>query len=316
MNFQQLRIVQEAVCRDFNLTEVARTLVTSQSGVSKHIKDLEDELGVELFVRRGKRVLGLTAPGKELLGMIERILVDTANIRRVADRFNNRDGGQLTVVATDTQALHTLKTAVSEFRKTYPRVKLTLIQASHKESAAMLLRGQADLGLISEPVSDFPGLVTFPYSHWQPAIIVAAGHPLEEVKPLTLDALAAHPIVTYPNGINGRAAIDQAFNRAGLVPDVLLSTLDQEVLKTYIEHGLGVGIVAGTAFDPARDTKLRLLECGHLFSGATARLAIRQGQHLRGYAYRFIKLCAPDTDEAKVRAVATTPQTDTLARFA
>jgi LysR family cys regulon transcriptional activator len=302
MNFQQLRIIRETVRRNFNLTEVAISLFTSQSGVSKHIKDLEDELGVELFVRRGKRLLGLTDPGKELLDIVERMLVDTANIKRLGEQFSKRDQGQLTVATTHTQARYALPMVVSAFRREFPKVHLVLHQGSPTEIASMLLDGQADIGIATEALQETTNLATFPYHTWQHVAIVPAGHALELEKTITLETLAEWPLISYHEGFTGRAGIDRAFAKAGLVPDIVMSALDADVIKTYVEIGLGVGIIAEVAFDPKRDTNLGMLDSAHLFEGNTSRIAVRKGSYLRGFAYRFIELCSPSLNEEAVRA--------------
>ncbi len=302
MNFQQLRIVRETVRRNFNLTEVANTLFTSQSGVSKHIKDLEDELGVELFVRRGKRLLGLTDPGKELIDIVERILVDTANIKRLGEQFSNREQGQLVIATTHTQARYVLPHVVASFRKDYPKVRLTLHQGSPTEIATMLINGEADIGICTETLRDAPSLTTFPFYTWYHGVVVPKGHELENVQPMTLEALAEWPIITYHEGFTGRGNIDRTFASAGLAPDIVMSAMDTDVLKAYVELGLGVGIIAAMAFDPRRDAGLKLIETAGLFAANTALIAVRKGAYLRNYAYNFIELCSPALPEAKVRA--------------
>ena len=302
MNFQQLRIIRETVRRGFNLTEVANALFTSQSGVSKHIKDLEDELGVELFVRKGKRLLGLTDPGKELVGIVERMLLDARNIKALADQFSQADQGRLTVATTHTQARYVLPQVVARFKRDFPKVHLVLHQASPGEIATLLQDGQADIGVATEALAEVADLVSFPYYAWHHSVIVPAGHPLEAVQPLTLEAIAEHPLITYHEGFTGRARIDKTFAKAGLAPDIVMSALDADVIKTYVELGLGIGIVASMAFDPARDAALRQLDSAHLFEENTTRIAVRRGHYLRGYAYRFIELCAAALTEPVVRA--------------
>lgn len=308
MNFQQLRIIRETVRRGFNLTEVANSLFTSQSGVSKHIKDLEDELGVELFVRRGKRLLGLTDPGKELVVMVERLLLDAANIKRLADQYTHREEGTLTLATTHTQARYSLPAVVTEFKRAFPKVHLKLHQGSPGEIVQMLLDGEADIGIATEALADVAELVSFPYYRWHHAVVVPAGHALEAVQPLTLEAIAAWPVITYHEGFTGRARLDSTFAARGLVPDVVMSALDADVIKTYVELGLGVGILASVAFNPARDVELRQLDSTHLFPENVTRIALRRGHYLRGYAYRFIELCAPELTEASVmQALARSP---------
>ncbi|MGE5510708.1 MAG: CysB family HTH-type transcriptional regulator [Bacteroidota bacterium] len=309
MNFQQLRIVRETVRRNFNLTDVASALFTSQSGVSKHIKDLEYELGVELFVRRGKRLLGLTDPGKELVEVVERILVDAANIKRLGQQFSNRDEGQLTIATTHTQARYVLPHVVASFKKAFPKVHLVLHQGSPNEIASMLLGGQADVGIATEALKEAPFLAAFPFYTWHHSVVVPKGHALANEVPLTLEAIAEWPILTYNENFTGRRNIDVSFANTGLAPDIILSAMDTDVLKTYVELGLGIGIIASMTFDPKRDTKLQLLDGAHLFPSNTSLIAVRKGSYLRSYAYRFIELCSPALPERVVRAAALSEQT-------
>jgi LysR family cys regulon transcriptional activator len=302
VNFQQLRIIRETLRRNFNLTEVANALYTSQSGVSKHIKDLEDELGVELFVRRGKRLLGLTEPGKELAQIVDRILLDTANIKRLADQFAKTDRGEITIATTHTQARYALPAPIAAFRKEFPNVHLVLQQGSPREIAAMLNDGAADIGIATEALEDAAELVSFPYYSWHHGVVVPKGHPLEDVKPLTLEKIAECPIITYHEGFTGRPAIDATFAKAGLTPDIVMVALDADVIKTYVEVGLGIGIVASMAYNEERDTGLRLLDSAGLFPKTTSRIALRRGRFLRGFAYRFIELCSPYLTEKAVKA--------------
>ncbi|MBS0232364.1 MAG: CysB family HTH-type transcriptional regulator [Proteobacteria bacterium] len=302
MNFQQLRIIRETLRRNFNLTEVANALYTSQSGVSKHIKDLEDELGVELFVRRGKRLLGLTEPGKELAQIVERILLDTANIKRLADQFAKSDRGEMIIATTHTQARYALPIPVKAFRKEFPDVHLVLHQGTPREIAGMLNDGTADIGIATEALEEAPEVVSFPYYSWHHGVIVPKGHALETTVPLTLEKIAEWPIITYSEGFTGRPTIDATFADARLAPDIVMAALDADVIKTYVEIGLGVGIVASMAFDKERDVNLSLLDADHLFPQSTSRIAVRRGRFLREFAYRFIELCAPELTEKIVRA--------------
>ncbi|GAA5182154.1 CysB family HTH-type transcriptional regulator [Niveibacterium umoris] len=301
MNFQQLRIIREAVRQNFNLTEVASALFTSQSGVSKHIKDLEDELGVELFIRRGKRLLGLTEPGKELVEIVERMLLDARNIKRLAQQFSQRDEGKLVIATTHTQARYVLPPVVTRFKQAFPKVHLELHQGSPAEIVALLQAGDADIGIATEALDGAPDIASFEYHRWHHAVIVQQGHPLTAVTPVTLEAVADYPIITYHEGYTGRARIDQTFASQGLAPDIVMSALDSDVIKTYVELGLGIGIVASVAFNPERDTSLCKLDSAALFAENVTRIAIRRGHYLRGYAYRFIEFCSPRLEEAVVR---------------
>jgi LysR family cys regulon transcriptional activator len=307
MNFQQLRVVREAARRNCNLTEAASALFTSQSGVSRHIKDLEDELGVELFVRRGKRLLGLTEPGKELMGIVERMLLDAKNIKSLGEEFTSCDHGKLRIATTHTQARYMLPSVVTAFAISYPDVELALHQARPSEIAAMLLNGEADIGIATEALQQIGDFATFPYYTWHHVVLVHRGHALEDLKKPSLAAIAAWPIITYTEGFTGRAKIDEAFARAGLAPKIVMSALDADVIKSYVELGMGVGIVAAMAYDPEKDTRLVPLKSTHLFESNTSVIALRKGNYLRGYAYRFLELCAPSLTEAEVRSALRPP---------
>jgi LysR family cys regulon transcriptional activator len=309
MNFQQLRIVRETVRRNFNLTEAAAALFTSQSGLSKHIKDLEDELGIELFVRKGRRLLGLTEPGKELVQIVERMLLDARNIKGLADQFRQRDEGQLTIATTHTQARYALPKVVVEFKRLFPKVHLALHQGSPGEIASMLQLGEADIGVATEMLGGVAELTSFPFYAWRHTLIVPKGHPLASQTAPTLEAIAEYPLITYHEGFTGRERVDQAFASAGLSPDIIMSALDADVIKTYVALGLGVGIVASMAYDPQRDDHLQLIDTQQLFAQNVTQIAVRRGRYLRGYAYRFIELCSPGLTEAAVRKALAPPPT-------
>jgi LysR family cys regulon transcriptional activator len=302
MNLQQLKIVIETAKQNFNLTEVANTLFTSQSGISKHIKDLEDELGIELFVRKGKRFLGLTDPGKELIQIAERMLLDAKNIKKLADQFSQSDHGQLTIATTHTQARYALPEVIRQFKNSFPKVHLAIHQGSPNEIVDMLKKGEADIGIATESISQIAELVTFPFYNWHHAIIVPKGHALENKKDVTLEEIAEYPLVTYHEGFTGRKSIDEAFLKKNLSPDIVISALDADVIKTYVELDLGIGIIASMAYQKDRDIKLSLVDSKNLFSNNTTHIAIRQGHYLRGYAYKFLELCSKDLNEAKIKS--------------
>jgi len=303
MNFQQLRSVREAVRRGFNLTEVAAVLHTSQPGISRQIRELEDELGIEIFVRAGKRLTGLTPPGESVLPIVERLLLDCENLRRAGDEFSSQSSGQLSIAATHSQARYALPAVVRDFRQLYPQVTLHLHQGSPKQVAEMLLSGEADIGVATEALAHYEQLVALPCYRWTHSVIVPPGHELlGHEGPLTLQQLARHPIITYETGYTGRTHIDEAFGRAGLKPSVVLSAMDADVIKTYVELGMGVGIVASIAFDAERDRTLRAIDAGDLFEVNLTRLAIRRGTWLRGYVYSFIESFAPTLTRGVVEA--------------
>ncbi len=293
MNFQQLRYVRETVRRGLNLTEAANALHTSQPGVSKQIRELENELGFDIFVRHGKRMSAVTEPGKAVLGIIERVLQEADNLKRAARDFSDRDAGGLIIATTHTQARYALPRVVAEFKRRYPRVHLTLQQGNPPQLAEMVRAGTADIAIATEALDLFPGIIALPAYTWNHCVVVPARHPLLKLGSLTLEVLARYPIVTYDAAFAGRTQIDAAFAARGLAADVVLSAIDADVIKTYVELGLGVGIIAAMAFDARRDLRLRALDCSHLLRSNVTRVAIKRGNLLRGYAYEFIELFAP-----------------------
>lgn len=312
MNFQQLRSVRETIRQRFNLTEVAEVLHTSQPGVSRQIRELEDELGVEIFVRVGKRLTGLTPPGEAVLPIVERLLLEADNLRRAGADFAEQHRGTLTIAATHTQARYALPLAVRDFRARHPEVVLHLQQGSPAQVAQLLRSGEADLGIATEALADCDDLVALPCYRWTHAVIVPAGHELAEAhargEVLTLERLAQFPLITYEPGYTGRGHIDEAFRRQGLTLNLVLVAMDADVIKTYVELGLGVGIVASLAYDEARDTGLRAIDARHLFATNMTRIGLRRGAWLRSYAYDFIEtFAAPLTRAVVEQALAQQP---------
>lgn len=294
MNFQQLRAVREATRQDFNLTEVAATLYTSQPGISRQIRELEEELGVEIFRRAGKRLTGLTPPGEVLLPIVNRLLQEADNLRHAGDEYRNSGRGHLTIAATHSQARYALPAVVKDFRQAFPQVELHLHQGSPKQVADMLIEGVADMGVATEALSDYDELLTLPGYRWTHSVIVPSGHPLQQLgRPLGLADIAEYPVITYERGYTGRAHIDDAFAREGLIPHVVLTAMDADVIKTYVELELGVGIVASVAVDLQRDRTLHAIDAGHLFEINTTRIGLRKGAWLRGYAFAFIEAFVP-----------------------
>lgn len=301
MNFQQLKSIREAVRCGFNLTEVAAALHTSQPGVSRQVRELEEELGIEIFVRSGKRLTGLTPPGQALMPYVERMLQEADNIKRASHELQGREDGRLSIAATHSQARYALPPVVKDFRQRYPRVSLHLHQGSPKQVAAMLLSGEADIGVATEALSGFDQLVTLPCYRWTHSIVVPPEHPLLALTgPVSLEDLAAYPLITYELGYTGRSHIDEAFANAGLACDVVLTAMDADVIKTYVELEMGVGIVASIAVDPERDRQLRIIDAGHLFQVNVTRLGILKGHWLPKYAYAFIEMFAPTLNPVAV----------------
>ncbi len=305
MNLQQFRYLREAARQKLNLTAAARALHTSQPGVSKAIIELEEELGVSIFARHGKRILGLTPPGQQVLDAAERIAGEIDNLKKLARDYAGSPEGTLRVATTHTQARYVLPEVVQRFVRKYPQVRLKLLQGNPPQIAAMLIGGQADVGIATETLVDTPGLDTIPVFRWEHVAVVPAGHPLARFAAhpgkITLKDLGRHPLVTYEAHFSGRSRIDQAFADAEIEPSVVLEAIDADVIKTYAQAGLGVGIVAGLATDRNGSANgLTVIPCGHLFGPNTTRLAVKQGAYLRGFVYAFVEMIAPGWDRRKI----------------
>jgi LysR family cys regulon transcriptional activator len=304
MKLQQLRYLTEVVRRGLNVSEAAAALHTSQPGISKQIRALEDELGIQVFVRHGKRLVSLTEPGKAAVDIAERVLSEAQNLRRAGEEFANDKVGTLTIAATHTQARYALPEAVAAFMRRYPQVKLVMHQGNPTQICEQVLEGEADLCVATEAIEQYPELVSLPVYQWNRCVVVPARHPLLKAGPLTLEKLARYPIVTYDFAFANRSLVEKAFESRGLHANVVLTALDSDVIKTYVELGLGIGILAKMAFDPARDRKLRAIDASHLFESSTTRLGVKRKAYLRRYAYDFIELFAPHLPRAVVeRAV-------------
>jgi LysR family cys regulon transcriptional activator len=300
MNLQQLRYLREVVRQGLKISEAANALYTSQPGVSKQIKLLEDELGMEIFVRSGKRIVALTEPGKAIIEIAGRILHETDNLRHVSEEFHAQDTGSLTIATTHTQARYALPPVVKEFIRRYPGVRLNLHQGSPTQIAEQVRDGSADIAIATESLAGYTDLVALPCYEWHHCVITPPRHPLLEERRLTLEKIAQYPIITYDFAFSGRGKINAAFEARGLSPNIVLTAIDADVIKTYVELGLGIGIVAQMAFVPERDRHLRMVEATGLFQASTTRIAIRKNEYLRGYTYDFIELFAPHLDRKTV----------------
>ena len=293
MNLQQLRYLNEIVRQGLNISGAAAALYTSQPGVSKQIRLLEEELGIEIFVRNGKRIVAITEPGKAVLAIVQRILQDAGNLKQVGQEFHSQDSGHLTIATTHTQARYALPPVVKQFIKRYPKVQLGLHQGNPTQIAEQVLNGEADIAIATESLSLYDDLVTLPCYEWHHCVVVPPKHPLLDEKKLTLAKIAQYPIVTYDFAFSGRGKINEAFEKAHIEPNIALTAIDADVIKTYVELGLGIGILAEIAFVPERDRHLRMIDAKHLFKPNTTRIAIRKNEYLRGYVYDFIELFAP-----------------------
>ena len=288
MNLHQFRFIQEAVRRNLNLTETAKALFTSQPGVSKAIIELEEELGIDIFVRHGKRLRRVTEPGLEVLKAVDIIMREVSNLRRIGDQFSMQDAGTLSIATTHTQARYFLPEPVAQLRKRLPKVQVVLHQGMPAQVAQMLLDDVADIGLATESLADYEGLVTLPCYEWQHVMVVPQGHPLAAVERPTLEQLAAHSLVLYHHTVTGRTRIDQAFTKARLKPNVAIEAIDSDVIKTYVKLGMGVGIVAELAVrDEPAGGDLVARPLGHLFGQNVARVAFKKGAYLRQFVFTF-----------------------------
>lgn len=293
MKLQQLRYLSEVESQGLNLSVAATKLHTSQPGISKQIKLLEGELGVEIFVRNGKRVTAVTPPGKAIIEIARRILYECDNLKEAAQDFANEDSGKLTIATTHTQARYALPAVVQRFSQRYPKVKLGLMQGNPIQICQYALAGQADFCIATEAIETFEDLVMLPCYVWNRCVVTPLDHPLLAQKSLTIETIAKYPIITYDFAFTGRSQINHAFAARGLTPNVVLTAIDSDVIKTYVGLGLGIGILAQMAFDPARDTDLRAIDASHLFESSTTRIGVPRNAYLRGYAYDFIEMFAP-----------------------
>jgi LysR family cys regulon transcriptional activator len=302
MKLQQLRYLCEVANQGLNLSKAAETLHTSQPGISKQIRLLENELEIDIFVRNGKRVVKITPPGQAILEIAERMLRDAKNLKQVGQEFANEATGSLTIATTHTQARYALPAAIKHFTARYPKVKLILRQGNPTQIAELVTSGEADIAIATEAIELFHELVMLPCYQWNRCIIVPPRHPLLKLEKLTLEAIAQYPIITYDFAFTGRSKINQAFDAKGLVPNVVLTAIDADVIKTYVELGLGIGILAQMAFEPKRDKHLRSIDDSHLFEPCTTRIGISRNSYLRGYVFDFIEIFAPHLNPAVVKA--------------
>ncbi|XZG71323.1 HTH-type transcriptional regulator CysB [Chitinibacteraceae bacterium HSL-7] len=294
MKLQQLRYLVAVAQHGLNVSEAAERLHTSQPGVSKQIRLLEDELGVQIFVRNGKRVVDVTAPGREILQVAERILLQAQNLKRISEEYVSVDGGSLTIATTHTQARYALPQTVKTFLERYPRVRLSIKQGSPTQISEMVVEGEADLAIATEGIDHFPELAMFDCYDWNRSVVVPKDHPLARLEqPLTLADICSHPLITYDFAFTGRSKVNAAFESAGLQPNVVLTAIDTDVIKTYVRLGLGIGLIASMAYDPATDADLTVLDAGRLFEHSTTHIGVRKDAYLRGYAFDFIEIFAP-----------------------
>ncbi|MHB8493536.1 MAG: CysB family HTH-type transcriptional regulator [Casimicrobiaceae bacterium] len=302
MNLQQLKYLCAIVDHGLNVSDAAEALCTSQPGISKQIRQLEDELGLRVFVRQGKRLTSLTPAGADVIATARRALREIHNLKRIAEEFRGEDAGVLAIATTHAQARYVLPKVLAQFSLRFPKVRLVLHQGNPAQVAERTAAGKVDIGIATEALAEHPDIATLPCHRWNRGILVPTGHALTNERPLTLEAIARHPLVTYDFAFTGRSAINAAFAARGLETNVVLTALDTDVIKTYVAMGMGIGIIALMAYDPAKDAGFEMLDASHLFAASTTRLALRKGAFLRGFVYEFIALFAPQYDRAAVDA--------------
>jgi LysR family cys regulon transcriptional activator len=303
MKLQQLKYILEVAKHDLNVSATALSLYTSQPGISKQIRLLEDELGVEVFARSGKHLTRVTPAGEAILEIAGEILQKVDSIKKVSQEFCDERKGSLSIATTHTQARYALPLAITKFIKSYPDVSLHMQQGTPMQISEMAASGKVDFAIATEALSHFSDLIMMPCYRWNRSVVVPKDHPLAQVSQLTLKDIADHPIVTYVFGFTGRSKLDDAFQQQGLDPKVVFTAVDSDVIKAYVRLNLGVGIIASMAFDPQVDTDLVAIDASHLFESSTTQLGFRKGTFLRGYMFEFINLFAPHLTPAIVKDV-------------
>ena len=297
MNLHQFRFVQEAVRRGLNLTEAAKALHTSQPGVSKAIIELEDELGIEIFTRHGKRLKRVTEPGQHVLASIAIILREVGNLKRIGEQYSAQDTGTFSIATTHTQARYVLPVPVARLRERYPKVNISLHQGAPDQVARMVIEETAEIGIATESLANYPELITLPCYEWQHVLVVPTGHALARKERLTLEDIAAEPLITYHPSFTGRTRIDSAFAQRELQPRIVLEAIDSDVIKTYVRLGLGVGIVAEMAVKDDKAPDLAARPLGQLLGRNVARIALKRGAYLRDFVYHFAGLLSDRLDK-------------------
>ena len=311
MNLHQFRFVQEAVRRNLNLTETARALHTSQPGVSKAIIELEEELGVEIFARHGKRLKRITEPGDHVLKSVEIIMREVGNLRRIGEQYSAQDSGTLSIATTHTQARYVLPQPVAQLREAFPKVNVSLHQGSPDQVAKMVIDEIAEIGIATESLTHYPELVTLPCYEWQHMLVLPVAHPLAGKTNITLEDLAAEPLITYHPSFTGRTKIDQAFAAMRLAPRIALEAIDSDVIKTYVRLGLGVGIVAEMAIrEDGTNNDLIAIPAGPLFGVNVARVAFKRSAYLRNFVYKFTELLSDKLNRSLIEKVMSGQITD------
>lgn len=297
MKLHQLKYVHEVAQQGLNISAAAVALHTSQPGVSKQIQLLEEELGLQIFLRNGKRLVGITEPGKQILKLAAQVMFDMQNIKRVGDEFTRVETGTLTIATTHTQARYKLPMAVQQFIQMFPNVKLTIHQGNPSQVSAQVASGEADIGIATESISLDERLLCLPCYEWNRCLVMPQEHPLNQSPNITLETISAYPLITYDFAFTGSTLVSKVFQDAGVVPNIVLTAIDADVIKTYVNLGLGVGLIANMAYDEKRDFPLQSIDCSHLFPNSTTYLGFRKDAFLRGYMLSFMQLLSPHVSQ-------------------
>ena len=300
MKLHQLKYIREVASHGLNISVAAESLHTSQPGVSKQIQLLEDELNLQIFQRNGKRLVGITEPGEQVIRLAERVLRDMDNIKRVGQEFTTEQVGTITIATTHTQARYRLPAAIKIFVAEFPNIKLNIHQGSPLQVAEQVQKGEADIGIATETISDFDELLCLPSYQWNRCVVTPHGHPLLKETPITLKKMTQYPLITYDFAFTGGSLVTKTFEKEGLTPNVVLTAIDADVIKTYVGLGLGIGLLANMAYDAERDSHLAMLDVSHLFPPSTTYVGIRRDAYLRGFMYRLIEILSPQYDKHAV----------------
>ena len=301
MKLQQLRCVYQIVQNDFNISKAAEFLHTSQPGVSKQIQLLEDEVGIKIFQRNGKRLTGLSNAGNDLYKSISEIIREVANIKNISHEHENEDTGSFTIATTHTQARYKLPKVVEAFVKKYPKIDLNIHQGDPSQVTEQILKGDADVGIATESIGHNANIICIPCYSWNRVLVFPKNHALSSIKEITLQKIASYPMITYDYAFTGSTIVSKVFKEANISPNIMLTAIDADVIKTYVELNLGVGLIAEMAYDKNKDSALESRDVSHLFPTSTTYIGIRKETFVRGFVYEFIKMFTPDITDFDLR---------------
>ena len=303
MKLQQLRCIFQIVQSEFNISKASEVLNTSQPGVSKQIKLLEDEIGIKIFQRNGKRLVNLTEPGELILSSIETILQESNNIKVISEEYIEKDQGTFTIATTHTQARYKLPKVVEEFVKKYPKTNLNIHQGNPSQVTDQIINGEADVGIATESINLSEDILTIPCYQWNRCIVMPKNHPLTEVRKITLEDLAAYPMITYDYAFTGSTIVSEVFKNANIEPNIMLTAIDADVIKTYVSLNMGIGLIAEMAFDASTDYPMVSRDVSHLFPLSTTYIGIRRENFLRKYTSDFIRMFIPKVSENELKKI-------------